>query len=218
VPEEALRWLSRMGVDGFLSRQPDMRLLPVRRGNVRLAGTFRLAAVAKGRERIDDLFELDFLVPLGFPRTLMTVRETAGRIPSSFHTNPDQTLCLGSPTALRLIANETGSIAGFVDRAVVPFLYGFVYYQRHHIMPFDELAHGGPGLFADFAMLFGVNGAKAVGGFLFLTGLKKRVANKRSCPCGSGRRLGLCHHRNINRLRAALGRRWFASHRVEGER
>ncbi|NOT09561.1 MAG: SEC-C domain-containing protein [Gemmatimonadales bacterium] len=217
MSEQFLRRLSRLGVDNFLARQPDLRLLPDRGGKVRIAGTFRLAAIAKDKERIDDEFELEFLVPHEFPRAMMTVRETAGRIPASFHTNPDRTLCLGSPTRLRLIANQVGSILGFIDGAVVPFLYGFVYYQRHHIMPFDELAHGGPGLLTDFAMLFGVNGAQAVDEFLFLTGLTKRVANKYPCPCGSGKRLGVCHHLNVNRLRGELGRHWFASHRIDGE-
>jgi SEC-C motif len=42
-----------------------------------------------------------------------------------------------------------------------------------------------------------------------LTTLKKRVANKHLCPCGSNRRLGKCHNLTVNRLRKQLGRSWF---------
>ena len=45
--------------------------------------------------------------------------------------------------------------------------------------------------------------------FLCLTGMKKRVANKHPCPCGSGRRLGRCHCRRVNHLRRTIGRTWF---------
>ena len=36
---------------------------------------------------------------------------------------------------------------------------------------------------------------------LQLVTVKKRVANKRPSPCGSGLRLGRCHHRYVNHLR-----------------
>jgi hypothetical protein len=39
--------------------------------------------------------------------------------------------------------------------------------------------------------------------------MKKRQANKLPCPCNSGRRVGQCHHLEINRLRNKLGRSWF---------
>ena len=50
---------------------------------------------------------------------------------------------------------------------------------------------------------------ESVGEFVRLTAMRKRHANKQACPCGSGRRLGRCHHRRINTLREQLGRRWF---------
>jgi len=39
--------------------------------------------------------------------------------------------------------------------------------------------------------------------------MRKRHANKERCPCGSGDRVGWCHHRQLNRLRKRLGRYWF---------
>ena len=212
MPNWAGLQLAKFGLEEFLAKQPGLRLLPAQDDQIRLGGRFEFVAQAEGLERIEDSFDLELLIPSAFPRAVITVKEIGERIPRSFHTNPNQTLCLGTPTRLRLIAVETASIPGFVDKALVPYLYGFLYYQRHHRMPFDELAHGAPGLLEDFASLFGANGAAAVIQFIRLTGMKRRVANKKPCPCGSGSRLGRCHNRNVNHLRGALGRQWFLRH------
>jgi hypothetical protein len=72
--------------------------------------------------------------------------------------------------------------------------------------PSGDLAHGAVGIREDF---FGVDRESAVLLFVRLVAMKKRHTNKRSCPCGGGRRLGCCHNRWVNRLRDRLGRYWF---------
>ena len=47
------------------------------------------------------------------------------RIPSDFHRLDSGHLCLGSPTRLRLILAETPSLLSFVERCVIPYLYGY---------------------------------------------------------------------------------------------
>ena len=42
--------------------------------------------------------------------------------------------------------------------------------------------------------------------FCLLASMLRRRANKRPCPCGSGRRLGRCHNRKVNALRDRVGR------------
>ena len=42
--------------------------------------------------------------------------------------------------------------------------------------------------------------------YCMLAAMKRRLANKRPCPCGSGRRLGRCHNRRVNTLRNQVGR------------
>jgi hypothetical protein len=58
-------------------------------------------------------------------------------------------------------------------------------------------------------LLFGVGPEAAVLGFVNLVAMKKRIANKKLCACGSGLRLGRCHNRRVNWLRDRLGRHWF---------
>lgn len=76
-----------------------------------------------------------------------------------------------------------------MTKCVVPYLYGHAYFEKHGVMPFSELRHGGSGIVQDLESLYGTSSAAAIGGFVRLTALSKRVANKASCPCGSGRRL-----------------------------
>jgi hypothetical protein len=88
-------------------------------------------------------------------------------------------------------------------------LYGHAYFEKHGVMPFSELRHGESGILQDLASLYGTSSNAAVVGFVRLTALSKRVANKAPCPCGSSRRLGRCHSRLTNYYRGRLGRGWF---------
>jgi hypothetical protein len=200
---------SRWELDKILWAYPGLSLRPFVNGVVRLSGRLVFVADADGLPRIADVYEVEITAPPGFPRDLPVVKETAGRIPKSFHTNGDGSLCLGSPVRLRLTICRQPTLLGFLERCVIPFLYGFSYREKHGVLPFGELDHGSKGLRHDFAELFGLENHDAVTGMVECASIKKRDANKRPCPCGSGRRLGKCHNRRINALRKQLGRSWF---------
>lgn len=183
--------------------------MPAPNGWVKVAGALAFVAEAPGKERISDIYQIELSIPDGSPEWIPSVRETTGRIPRSFHKLDSGALCLGSPTRLRLILTDSPSILQFVERCVIPYLYGYSYFERHGIMPFGELTHGEEGIREDFAALFGTDRTDSIREFVRLTAMRKRHANKQSCPCGSQRRLGRCHHRRVNTLRHRLGRRWF---------
>ena len=176
-----------------------------------VAGVLAFSAETPGKERIEDEYEVEIAIPERFPKWIPTVRETRGRIPPSFHKLDDGSLCLGSPTRLLLVLSESPSILAFVERCVVPYLYGYSYYLKHRMMPFGELSHRQEGIHEDLAAIFGIERVDAVRGFLRLASMKKRQANKRPCPCGSNRRLGKCHRLRVNDVRSRLGRYWFAA-------
>lgn len=201
--------LSRWRLEELLIRYPTLRLVPGPSGSVRLAGALRFIAKAPAREEIADEYHVEIDVPDCFPEQLPVVRETQGRIPADFHKLDDGTLCLGSPTRLLLIARESATLPRFVDRCVVPYLYGHAYFEKYRTMPFGELQHGAAGIRDDFASLLGVGDISAVPEFIRLTSMRRRQANKQRCPCGSLRRLGRCHNRRVNGLRRRLGRKWF---------
>ncbi len=196
-------------LDELLLDFPGLSLRPVVNGVVRIAGTLSFSAEATDRERIDDSYEVELTIPHAFPRELPLVTEAAGRIPKSFHTHDDGSLCLGSPLRQQLAVARSPTLPGFVKSCVIPYLYGFSYQEKHGELPFGELDHGMKGIRQDLAELFGVEDRKAVEQMVYLAGTEKRVANKCPCPCGSGRRLGKCHNRRVNSLRKRLGHIWF---------
>ncbi len=193
----------------LLREQPGLRLRPMVNGELKLIGTLAFSADAPGREQISDRYEVEIRVPRAFPQEPAFVHETGGRIPETFHTNPDGTLCLGSPMQLRLALLRAPTLPGFVERCVIPYLYGFSYREVHGELPFGELAHGASGVRQEFAELFGVRSEQIAVALVRLAAMKKRVANKLPCPCGSGRRLGRCHHLRVDYVRVQLGRHWL---------
>jgi hypothetical protein len=199
------------GLAELLEKFSGLRLRPTTDGNLAVAGTLEFSAHPRDRELVSDCYEISISVPTSFPKDIPLVRETAGRIPSTFHKLASGHLCLGSPTRLRLMLAEEPSLFSFVERCVIPYLYGYSCYEGGGNMPFDELAHGVDGLRDDLADLLGIQNDDTLIDFVRALSMKKRKANKRICPCRSGLRVGRCHNRKLNKLRDALGRRWFAS-------
>lgn len=101
------------------------------------------------------------------------------------------------------------SLVGFVERCVIPYLYRYSYLKMYGEAPFEDLEHGPSGIMEDLRLLLGLKRESEVLPFVRLLAMRKRHANKERCPCGSGSRLGRCHHRLANRLRGSLGRYWF---------
>jgi hypothetical protein len=199
------------GVEELLRKYPELRLRPATGCDTIIAGTFEFSAQTRGQKLISDRYEINISLPPDFPRNIPLVRETARRIPLDFHKLDSGHLCLGSPTRLRLILAESPSLLSFVERCVVPYLYGYAIVESGGVLPFGELSHGARGLRDDLASVIGMNDDLVLLGFVRLLAMKKRKANKLPCPCGLGMRLGRCHNRKINMLREKLGRRWFSS-------
>lgn len=201
--------LRLLGIDDLLRRFPNLVLRPQRDGRIVIAGDVQFSAVVPKFGMIEDAFSIEIRVPENFPATLPSVFELNGRIPKAHHKMIDGSLCLGSPLGLRLKARRGKTVLAFVEACVVPYLAGYCIYEKTGEMPFDELAHGTPGLLEEYRQLTGATSNAACIGFIECLGLRKRVANKRMCPCGKGRRLGQCHNRRINPLRGVASRAWY---------
>lgn len=203
------------GCSDFLNGYPEMTMEPTESGGIRLSGLFHFSASRSGEATtIEDQFQIAIEVPRVFPRDIPVMFETGSRIPRSpeFHVNSDGSLCLGSPVRLLILAAESPSILSFVDRTLVPFLFAISKsLATGRSFPFGELPHGAPGALADYQAMFGLKTAAQAKLALGALALKKRVANKRSCPCGCGLRLGCCRLRlKLNPLRMRASRGWFA--------
>lgn len=124
---------------------------------------------------------------------LPRVKETAGRIERTYaHIYQDGAFCLAIPIEERRTFFEQPSLLGFVNRLVIPYLYGYCYWKQYGRYPFDEQEHGAEGIvqhYIDTLHLANELAVFAVVCFLFEHGYR----GHHSCPCGSGLRVRKCH-------------------------
>ena len=205
------------GLDEFLRDYPLMAIRPSGGNDLVLKGRFDFRANAGTQGEITDSFVLTIRIPRDFPKCLPTVVETGGRIPrtGTFHVNADGTLCLGSPLRLLLQLAKNPTLPGFADLCLVPYLFAISHKLQHGgALLFDELAHGSPGMLADYVELFGLKNSAQAKSALTALGMKKRIANKRLCPCGCGIRLGKCKfNRRLAEFRVLAPRSWYKKQR-----
>lgn len=202
----------------FLSDYPFMAVRPTTGDSLIIKGNFQFIAKSEDGPEIEDNFDLKIEIPSGFPKKIPKVWEIKNKIPrkkdGEFHINPDDSLCLGSPLRLLDKISRNGTLVGFVESCLVPFLYAVsIKLKEGGEFYMGELAHGLPGIFDDYKDIFGIEKSENVIKALELLGKKKRIANKALCPCPCGKRLGKCKMRFvINRLRKTASRSWFKAH------
>jgi hypothetical protein len=193
-----------------------MSTAPCLEDGILLRGKFRFIATVADGPTIHDCYTLEIFVPSQFPCALPKVRETGGRIrrDGNFHVNIDGTLGLGTPLRLLKKIHDTQSLIGFVDKCLVPFLYAVSYKQMlSHSYSFEELFHGYRSLEDDYLDMFELTERHQVASAIQLLGVEKRRANKMLCPCGCGRRLGVCSfHHKLNEFRKMAHVSWFKAH------
>lgn len=185
-----------------------------------LRGLFEFAATNKEGGLIRDAYELEIELPESFPDEVPAVREIGRRIPrdGKYHINlTEDSLCLGSPLALRLSLSKEPSINSFTANCIVPYLYA-VSHKLANGGPFifGELDHGEKGELDDYVHIFGLKTHAEALDTLHMLGLKKRVANKWPCPCGCSLRLGVCKFNAIIRpFRSVAKRSWYRGRYIE---
>ena len=158
------------------------------------------ASFVEGFPVISDCFDIELIVPTAYPKILPLARETSARIDRSYeHLNQDGTLCLATPIEGRLLFLEQKSLLGFVNRLVIPYLYGYCYWEKHGQHPFGERAHGVEGIleyYRDELHLGNHVNILAMLAFLFEFGYRGHL----SCPCRSGLKVRECHGQTLLKL------------------
>ena len=158
-----------------------------------LSGTLDFEASADGLETITVSFDVELNIPHVFPDRLPQAKEVGGRIGADYeHLNPDRTLCLAVPIEQRRVFLEQPTLLGFVERLLVPYLYGYCFWRKHGYHPFDEAAHGHEGILRHYVDTLGLRGPlEALAVICFL--LEHGYRGHHDCPCGSGRKVRACH-------------------------
>ncbi len=206
-------------LEEFLRDYPGMMVSPATERAFMLKGEFEFSVKESEHPSITDSYALEIMVPDGFPKVVPLVKEIGRKIPrdGKHHVNPppDNTLCLGSPLRLRWKLMNTPTLVGFAKACLVPYLYSVSYKLKYGVFPWGELAHGEPGVIHDYLDLFDLRSSEQVLYVLELLGKKKRLANKKQCPCGCGKRLGACpYHFKMLKFRELASRSWYRQHLV----
>ena len=203
--------IAQLEIDEFLERYPRIRARPTRGVGLVFEGTHELNAIYPDAHPIIETIELRIVVER--PQAdHIHVWETGGVIPKSsdYHVNDTGTLCLGSPLKLLSLCEANHSLTYFFEICVEPFLYRILHKLRFEYCPGGELAHGSEGVAADYCELLDLQTPQEVVQALNLLSLKKRLANKKPCPCGCKLRLGKCSYNDrLKQLRKLASRGWF---------
>ena len=155
-------------------------------------------------EVYEDYFALEIYVPDGFPVDIPTVKTTDGRIRANNykgHVYENGQFCMDINTAIAEYLQGNPSLLTFLTRYLDSYLFGFLYYRKHKIMPFGEHKHGIPGLMDYYCKLFDTADIKIAYSLLsciFKDNLKGHIL----CPCQSGQHYRDCHRERINELRS----------------
>jgi hypothetical protein len=194
----------------FVAAYPGMRLVPKASTAARIyEGTFHFHGAARGYPDVEDRFHLRIVI-LEDSFSIPKVQEIGGRIKREpdQHVNGDGTLCLGTDLRIRTKLGTEPTLMRFVERCLIPYLAG-TRWREDGLGSYinGELPHYGAGVIEDYQEILGVRGAQAIQRGLILASLRRRVANKRSCPCGCDERLGRCELRfRLNALRYQVPR------------
>lgn len=192
----------------FLSVYSGFSITPSTNEYIVLKGRFTFKRTYRGENEIEDSYNIAIKVHNSFPKIAPEVEDVEGKIPRDghYHVNPDGTFCLGTPFRLLLHISKNPSLINFLEIFLIPYLYAVSNkLQNGGEFIFGELQHGTEGEVADYENLFSVKGKKAVIEVLYALTRKKRIANKKCCPCDCGNRIGVCRlHTKLNKFRKAI--------------
>lgn len=165
-----------------------------------LSGPLAFEASADGFSPITDSFEIELIIPDVYPEILPRVRETGGKIESTYdHVYQDGTLCLAVPIEERRIFWKQPSLLGFMNGLVIPYFFGYCHWKKYGQHPFAEQQHGDVGIvqhYLDALHLHDETSALAVVSYLLEHGYR----GHHPCPCGSGAKVRKCHGKALRDL------------------
>jgi hypothetical protein len=143
-------------LDEALLEHPGLVLQPPDRQGLWLHGEVAFDVRDPRFPAIADSYEVDVFLPRHGPTRIPLAFETAGRIPKTFHTNPGGTLCLGSEARQKLLLGRKPTLLLFIEKCLIPYLYGYSHKEQFGELPFGELWHGHKGIVQDYVSLFGI--------------------------------------------------------------
>jgi len=142
--------------------------------------------------QIEDYFQLEIHI-IKNQKTLPIVYEKR-RIGPFHHKFTDGSLCLEVPMKISIsFKKNKNNLCLFFEEFVIPYLYGYVYYEMYGVMPFGERSHGENGYIEYFMDIFNLQSKKKLIDFLQYLINTASYRGHHICPCGSNRIIRNCH-------------------------
>ena len=161
-----------------------------------------------------DRFHVEIRIPEGFPQEIPVVFETANRIPRNidWHTFGAGNLCVIVPEEW-LLNPQSSSLIAYLDGPLRNFFIGHALAEAGQARPMGERSHGVKGLLEAYGEMMGSTEQRAIVKYLDYCSAKKLKLHW-PCPCGSGRRVSICHLGQVVALRKKIPR-WIAAKALE---
>lgn len=154
-----------------------------------IKGNLGFCAQVNG-ETIQTDFDIQGIISPDYPKVLPAIYESGRKLDNSFHVNPDDTLCLGTPLEKKIKFSDNPTLLGFFENLVIPFFIAYELFLKGY--PVEQHEHGGKGILNYYCSIFGVSEPFTARAFLALLA-KGKCCKKTTCPCGSRQRLRQCH-------------------------
>lgn len=190
---------SRVG-DEIAADYPDLEV-EARGGAVRVKGAFRLVE----DEREIDRYQIEVVLPPGYPRRIPDVYETAGRIPrtADHHMYADGRACLFVPGEQWRHWPRGSNLQDFLSGPVRSFFISQAIHERTGEWEFGQRSHGALGILEAYQELIGSRDGPTI--MRYLKALARSKLRPRSpCPCGSGKSINACHMQKLADLRGKV--------------
>jgi len=168
-----------------------------------------LSFVATYKQKtVRDCYAIEVEIPDQYPKLPPETREIGGRIDRNDHVNPDGTMCLGPPIEVLCRFRRNPTLEGYIENLVIPKLFWHSYNREFPDDCLPGYSHGDKGITefrkeGDLAnvylSIFRVKRIDVVLQFLRLLSLGN-YSDKTVCPCGSRKRLKICHGDILNSL------------------
>lgn len=145
---------------------------------------------------IEDVYSIRIAIPSTYPTDIPTTSETGGRIPVGFHKYTDGSLCLETRTMQHIKFSANQTLLFYVEKFVVEYLYGYSHLQNYGVLPFGERAHDAEGILESYKDLFATDDAYTALHLLYILS-SETYRGHQACPCGSNKKLRICHGKTL---------------------
>ena len=148
---------------------------------------------------IKDKYYIEIILDNKYPQSLPIIKEIGGRIPSDFHKNGNDVLCLEVESKMKSYLIKNPNILSFVNKFLIEYLYAYSFKEMYGKLPYGERKHGVLGVIDYYRETFNIFDIKNIIEFLKILS-KVNYRGHCICPCGSGKKLRDCHGNIIRKL------------------